>query len=228
MLGILLLPLLFIYVKETLNEANESHPEPALSTLLPLVKGRRISTSLLWLASFLILLISYFLINWIPTILALAGLASEHAMLGGVIFNLGGVLGALVLTYIFSYRSTFNSIGLFLLGGAFIALALGFYVSHAVLVIPLVFLSGVCVIGGQLNLPALAAHIFPLHSRASGIGWTMGIGRVGSIVGPSMGGLFLDQNYSWILLFSIISLMVLITAVAIFSAGKFLPAENHE
>ena len=50
------------------------------------------------------------------------------------------------------------------------------------------FIAGWCVIGGQPGLNALAATYYPTYMRSTGIGWGLGIGRVGAIIGPYVGG----------------------------------------
>ena len=51
-----------------------------------------------------------------------------------------------------------------------------------------VFTSGMGVIGGQTVSNALTADFYPTAIRSTGIGWALGIGRVGSILGPILGG----------------------------------------
>jgi len=55
---------------------------------------------------------------------------------------------------------------------------------------------GVCVQGAQAGLNALAASFYPTTVRATGIGWALGIGRIGSIVGPSVGGVLLSLKWT--------------------------------
>ena len=222
LLGLALLPGIIYLVNETLGTNIKQHSGGKDRLILPLVKGRTLSALFIWLAALLILLTSYFLINWLPSILSLAGMSSEDSMIGGTVLNLGGVFGAIILTFIFSYRSPFVAVPGFLLIGAIVTLALGYYVGHLLLALPLVFICGMSVIGGQLNLPALSTVIFPAAHRASGIGWTMGIGRLGSIIGPTVGGLLIDQNLPWEILFLLIALLIAASGIAIFCAKSFL------
>jgi AAHS family 4-hydroxybenzoate transporter-like MFS transporter len=54
--------------------------------------------------------------------------------------------------------------------------------------------AGVGIIGGQNASHALSSEFYPTHMRSTGVGWALGIGRIGSIVGPLVGGLLLAQN----------------------------------
>jgi AAHS family 4-hydroxybenzoate transporter-like MFS transporter len=65
-----------------------------------------------------------------------------------------------------------------------------------VLVTMAIFAAGFCIVGGQIAANALAAGFYPTPVRASGVGWALGIGRVGSIVGPLVGGMLLTMKWS--------------------------------
>ena len=54
--------------------------------------------------------------------------------------------------------------------------------------------AGVGIIGGQNASHALSSEFYPTRIRSTGVGWALGIGRIGSIVGPLVGGLLLAQN----------------------------------
>jgi MFS transporter, AAHS family, 4-hydroxybenzoate transporter len=58
-------------------------------------------------------------------------------------------------------------------------------------------LLGILVQGAQAGLNALAAELYPQEIRSTGIGWALGVGRVGSITGPVCGGLMLAAG--WVL-----------------------------
>ena len=58
------------------------------------------------------------------------------------------------------------------------------------------FVLGVAIEGGQGGLNALAASYYPTTIRASGVGWALGVGRVGSIVAPMIGGMLLEMGWS--------------------------------
>ena len=201
-LGLLLVPFLIRHVAETLptGEARATRG----SALEVFRDGRNVPALLLFSAAFLILLVSYFLINWTPSILVGAGLAESYAILGGVLLNLGGIVGALALTTVLD-RGPYARAGLALLAGAVLICGLGASLTTMAVAVPLVFLTGMAIIGGQLALPALAATLFPKPVRAMGVGLTMGIGRIGSIVGPSVGGVLVDARLGSITLFFIIA-----------------------
>jgi len=90
-------------------------------------------------------------------------------------------------------------------------------------------LAGVGVIGAQVGATALAAMTYPVAMRATGLGWALGVGRVGSIVGPTIGGIMLTTaaDARSVYLGCIIFVLVGMVAVALLkrqSAMARLPA----
>jgi MFS family permease len=104
--------------------------------------------------------------------------------MGAVVLNFGGIVGAALLTTIIDKVGAFRAVAITLIPGTLLVLAMGASSSVPLPLMALVFLTGACVLGAQLSIPALAARLFPMHVRGTGIGWTMGMGRIGSIIGP--------------------------------------------
>jgi AAHS family 4-hydroxybenzoate transporter-like MFS transporter len=46
-------------------------------------------------------------------------------------------------------------------------------------------------IGSQLGANAMVAALYPARIRSTGVGWALGIGRLGGIAGPALGGALL-------------------------------------
>jgi len=77
-----------------------------------------------------------------------------------------------------------------------LAAVLANFASSVDVVVVVSVLMGVATQGVQAGLNALAAEIYPIHMRATGVGCAVGIGRVGSISGPLVGGLLLQMHWS--------------------------------
>ena len=214
-LSLLLLPVAFVGLTE---QRDGSHGRVTRSTrpLADLVAdGRLFGTVLICLSAFLILLVSYFLISWTPTVLTLHGLSPERAAVAGVVLNLGGVLGALAMSILLAGRSPFGPVALCLgIGGVLTAVLGQGILGQAALIFALVFAVGAFVIGGQMNFPALGVYFYPEEVRATGVGLAMGVGRLGSIVGPLLGGYLVSAKLGWEQLFLLAGLPALLAALA--------------
>jgi AAHS family 4-hydroxybenzoate transporter-like MFS transporter len=179
-------------------------------------EGRGATTVLLWLVNFMNLLNLYSLSNWLPTLVTSMGYA-QRAVLVGTILQVGGTIAAFGLAWLIArlgfiptLTATFvmASISIALIGQPGISLALLFVI---------VFVAGWCVIGGQPGLNALSATYYPTDLRSTGVGWGLGVGRLGAIVGPYVVGRLVAAQWTTQQMFSSAALMALLTAIAVFA-----------
>ena len=156
--------------------------------------GRAVGTILIWVIYFMNLLNLYFLNSWLPTILNDAGIPVETAIRLTSLFQIGGIGGAVVLGQVLDRSFSFWILAVCYAWAAAFVYSIG----HAGASVPLLGLTiacaGVGIIGGQNASHALSSEFYPTRIRSTGVGWALGIGRIGSIVGPMVGGLLLTQN----------------------------------
>jgi AAHS family 4-hydroxybenzoate transporter-like MFS transporter len=81
--------------------------------------------------------------------------------------------------------------------------------------------AGFCVVGGQTASNALAAEYYPVSIRSTGIGWCLGIGRIGGIIGPILGGLLLATGGGARRVFWTAAIPALIATGAAFAVESF-------
>jgi AAHS family 4-hydroxybenzoate transporter-like MFS transporter len=156
--------------------------------------GRALGTTLIWVIYFMNLLNLYFLNSWLPTIISDAGIPVDTAIRLTALFQIGGIGGAVVLGRLLDRTFSF-----WILAACYSwAAAFVYSIGHAGASVPLLALTitcaGVGIIGGQNASHALSSEFYPTRIRSTGVGWALGIGRIGSIVGPLVGGLLLAQN----------------------------------
>src|SRR6266436_6134067 len=181
--------------------------------------GRTLVTLLLWVVFFMSLLDLYFLSNWLPTVLNdLGATVSEAAMIGSML-QVGGVVGTFALGSIID-RFSFRALALVYFIAVFAVGAIGQLGHSAVFVTMAIFAAGFCIVGGQIAANALAAGFYPTSVRATGVGWALGIGRVGSIVGPLIGGALLTAKWSTASVFAAAALAALCAALAAFCLSR--------
>jgi AAHS family 4-hydroxybenzoate transporter-like MFS transporter len=159
-------------------------------------EGRAAVTLMLWTMFFMNLLNLWFLNNWLPTIMSDLGIRVETASLVTSLFQIGGLLGAVALAGTLGRRLSFGVLALTYFAAAIFILLIGEAGASIPFLVMAVFASGVGVIGGQTVSNALTADFYPTAIRSTGIGWALGIGRVGSILGPILGGFLLSYGGS--------------------------------
>jgi AAHS family 4-hydroxybenzoate transporter-like MFS transporter len=187
---------------------------------VPLVKlfqqGRAMRTILLWAIYFMNLLNLYFLSSWLPTVatpmVKAAGAPPSVALLLGTTLQLAGVVGAVLLGW-FAQRFGFTVVLTlsFLLACANIAAIGRPGISLSILFL-VVFFAGLGIVGSQSVVNALAATLYPTDLRSTGIGSGLGVGRIGSIVGPQVAGILIGLHWQAHQLFLTAAVPALIAA----------------
>jgi MFS transporter, AAHS family, 4-hydroxybenzoate transporter len=196
--------------------------EPALAGLpvLHLFRdGRTLVTLLLWVVFFMSLLDLYFLSNWLPTVLNDLGASVSSAAVIGSMLQVGGVVGTFALGSIID-RFSFRALTLVYFVAVFAVGAIGQFGHSVILVTTAIFVAGFCIVGGQIAANALAAGFYPTSVRSTGIGWALGIGRVGSIVGPLVGGVLLTLKWTTAEVFMTAAIAALCAALAAFFLSR--------
>jgi AAHS family 4-hydroxybenzoate transporter-like MFS transporter len=163
--------------------------------------GLALITPLVWLLFALNLMGYFFLISWTPILMTAAQLPPATAALSGALLQVGGTVAALALCW-WVQRHRFLAIALMFACAVPVVASIGFagLTSQTALLLA-TFCAGFLVLGIQTGINAVGALIYPTSLRANGSGWQLGIGRIGSIVGPAAGGLLIslpvERLYMW-------------------------------
>jgi AAHS family 4-hydroxybenzoate transporter-like MFS transporter len=173
-------------------------------------------TLLLWLMFFANLLDLYFIASWLPTIVKGAGIPEGRAILISTLLQVGGLAGAIVLGKFLDRRLSFRLLALTYLLAAVCVFLIGESGTSTAWLIVTVFAAGFGVIGAQFGANAIAAEVYPTASRSTGVGWAFGVGRVGSILGPTLGAALVGTTPR---LFALAALPPLVAAIAAFTAA---------
>lgn len=154
-------------------------------------KGRWKDTVLLWIPYFMNLVVLYFIVSWMPAVLV----GAHHPVSVGIaaisFFSGGGVVGCLLQGWLMNSFGLRKVLVTELMLYAVLAAVLANWPSSYATVVVVSTLMGVVIQGAQAGFNVLATEIYPTHMRATGVGFAIGIGRIGSICGPLSGGLML-------------------------------------
>lgn len=189
---LLLMPLLAVYLP---RDASRTSRRSGGKASLLFSGGRGPATLLLWTAFFANLLVMYFLVNWLPSLLSMVGTTLSVATLSTAMLNLGGIAGAFVMSRLIDGGGALKHLALAYLAGSLALLLIARADGHVGAMLLGAALAGSIVVGGQIAMNAIAASFYPAEVRATGVGWALGIGRIGSIVGPLIGGLLIDAGW---------------------------------
>jgi AAHS family 4-hydroxybenzoate transporter-like MFS transporter len=178
------------------------------------LESRALTTILLWIMFFMNLLNLYFLANWLPTVIHNAGISIEKSAAITSLLQIGGIIGSFSFGWLFDRLSPFRVLAAaYFIAGFFVA-GIGLAGASVGLIILTVFAAGFCIVGAQMGANAMAASYYPTAIRSTGVGWALGIGRIGSIIGPWLGGLILSFEWKVSSLFMTASIPALLAALA--------------
>lgn len=157
----------------------------------------------------------YFVMSWTPRLLVAAGLSNQQGITGGVLLNVGGIVGTAVIGLLAArYRLSLVLIAYLILNSLLLALFVQF-TSNLNLAFALALAIGVFVNGCVAGLYALTLTLYSASQRVTGLGWGIGIGRSGAILSPLAAGQLIDAHWAPAQLYVLFAGAFLLAAVAI-------------
>lgn len=199
----------------------------AVARSTDVVKGRYLRVSIgLCVASFMGLLLVYGLNTWLPTIMGEAGYSITAGVGLLLALNLGAVIGLLVAGQISDARGNKPTVLLWFGLAAFFLAALSIKMDSSLLVHAAVTLAGIFVFSAQVLVYAFVGHLYPPEIRGTALGMAAGVGRVGAIVGPAVGGALLAAGIAYPWGFYVFAVAALLAVLALSTVPAHLQPED--
>jgi AAHS family 4-hydroxybenzoate transporter-like MFS transporter len=191
--------------------------------LSQLFEGRfALATPLLWLVFAVNLMIFYFINSWMPTLVAAVDGTATRGVLALTIFQLGGTCGGLALSRLVDKHGLKPITIMFCIAVPVVA-SIGYLaLSSPDLMLVAAFVGGFCVLGLQFGLNATPGMLYPTSCRANGAGFAFGVGRVGAVLGPIVGGILVGMQLPVNVLYVYAAVPLVLGAIACFILSKTL------
>jgi MFS family permease len=173
------------------------------------------STLLIWTSFFMLMLSFYFFQSWTPRLLVAAGMSNQQGVTGGVLLNIGGIIGGAAFAW------TSVKVGLKSLSSACMlltAVASAVYATLATGLVPaftIALFIGMFMFGAMASLYSITPLLYPPEIRATGTGWAIGIGRIGAIVAPLAAGVLIDNGWQALNLYYVFAVPVLVAMLTV-------------
>jgi len=176
--------------------------------------GYALQTVLMWIIYFCSLLNLFLFAYWMPTVLNMIGMTPSQAVFASSLRDGGAILVVLYLGIAIDRIGPERTLALhYAVGAVFIAtIALVALPYVALCVVSM--LAGMTIIGSQTGLNGTCGKLYPARMRTSGLGWALGIGRLGAIVAPLLGGYLLARGMAPTQIFLVACAFALIAALA--------------
>lgn len=181
-----------IQVISSMQHQKPAQPSNAFGLLNAEFRGKTLK---LWATFFFCFICLYFLMSWLPKLVINSGLSESMGIYASIALNGGGAIGILTLGFFTRRLALSVLIAIFLLVAAVGMTAIKLFTSPD-LFLGYLFVLGFLLQGGFTGLYAIAAKLYPVEIRATGVGWSIGLGRFGAVVGPYVGGLLIAASVS--------------------------------
>ena len=202
---------------EDTGSATEADRQNIYQKMLTLLTPEfRRSTLTLWATFFLCISTLYFLMSWTPKLIINLGYSADAGNLAFTLFNFGGVLGIFILGYLASKWSLSTLISIFAITSAVFMWAFAGAVSldfNQTSLMMLIFIIGISMQGGYTGMYAVAAKIYPIEIRSTGVGWAIGLGRFGAVLGPGIAGYMIASGLPITINFMVFAIPMLIGGI---------------
>jgi AAHS family 4-hydroxybenzoate transporter-like MFS transporter len=161
----------------------------------------------------------FFGVSWTPTILEMLGFSRSTAALAASANAIGGAIGGLLLMRFTDTRGAI-SIAAFPVATVPIFLVMGLAKLGGGPFIVLDFFCMMFLVGAHAGLHSVAGIFYPSGYRANGAGWATSIAKIGSILGPMIGGLTLSSRLPVKASFALMALCPMVVGVSMFIVGR--------
>ena len=178
------------------------------------------STLLIWGSFFLLMFSFYFALSWTPKLLVSAGLSAQQGITGGVLLNVGGIVGGSVFGLLAARLNLGRLTASCMLLTVLALVAFGYFTSSLTLAFVSAFAIGGFIFGSMAGLYSFAPIVYPAAIRTTGMGWSIGIGRIGAILSPLTAGVLLDRGWSPPHLYYAFALPLLVATVTVLALRR--------
>jgi MFS transporter, AAHS family, 4-hydroxybenzoate transporter len=187
-------------------------------------KGYALQTVLLWIIFFCSLLNLFLFAYWLPEVLHLTGLTPGQAAFTSSFREAGAIVAVLYLGVLIDRFGPERSLAWHYAVGIIFIGAIALLAMPYLLLVGSIFFAGMTIVGSQTGANAACGKLYPARMRTSGLGWALGIGRLGGIAAPALGGYLLRSGLPPTQIFLSACGFALIAAVATgllrFSGGR--------
>ncbi len=187
-------------------------------------EGRARASICLWVCCLLMNLMSFLLLNWLPSLNVAKGFSASDASTLQIVLNLASCVGSVTAGYMMEKRPGKLVLGSLFVGLALCLLALAWSGSNFGLTAVVVGLTGTCLFGGLYIIYGLIPTFYPTLARGVGAGASFAAGRVGAIVGPLLAGEILGAGRG---AGDVLQALLPVTAIAGVSAMVLLWRPNY-
>ena len=175
----------------------EQEAKRKLAGIRELFGGRKtLVTAIVWVVFFANQSIIFLFALWLPTLFSESNVPLGVALYAYALYKLGGAVGGVGFGVLSDRVEPANVLRVTYPIAAVLVAVLGLTTFSVPLLAVTAVVTGICVGGSSLCLGSMTAGLYPVYARATGVGWALGVGRLGSIISPLLGGAAIAADLS--------------------------------
>lgn len=209
------------YTEQDEFEQFEVKKESGMPVIQLFKDNRALSTSLFWTTYFMSLLMIYGLTTWLPKLMMQAGYGLKSSLTFLIVLQGGTIIGTIIIGKLADLFGSKKMLVPMYTVGAIALVLLGFK-SNMLVITLLVAITGACTIGAQNIMNAYVSQYYPPFLRSTSLGIASGVGRIGAILGPTIGGILLSMTLPIQVNFLAFAIPGLLASAALF----FIPVKR--
>ncbi len=173
------------------------------------------NTLLLWSCYLALMFSFYFVVSWTPKLLVDAGLSTSQGISAGAILQAGGLVGGLVIGLLGSKYAVNKLAAWFFSLSVVTILAYGWADAELATLMILSAMMGFFLIGAMIGLYTIGPALYDSKARVTGVGLAIGVGRLGAIAAPFVGGVLIEADLELSLIYAAFATPLVLAAFAV-------------
>jgi len=176
-------------------------------------------TPLIWLAYIASSFAVYFLVNWTPLVFEALKFSRGEAATAASLISLMGAIGGLILMRFTDHRGAMAVTVMPVMTLILLLVASFVNFPHRAFLV-LIACIGFFLVGGQFGVISICGIFYPSAYRANGAGWASSAAKIGSVMGPLVGGWVLSTSLPVRNIFAVLAICPAIFAICIYAVGR--------
>lgn len=214
-------------VDELPAPSSNAEPNEHAVGLRSLFSGKlALRTCMIWLAFFLVMASLYFVLSWTPKLFVQTGMSPGQGLTVGVLLNVGGIAGATAFSLLAARIGLRTLLVMYLTASAVLLVLFGAVASSLDIAMPVAVVIGAAISGCIGGIYALTPMLYPARARTTGMGWAIGMGRIGAVLAPFSAGLLIDAGWHVPSLYFLFAVPLLAALVMVLVICKELPSTD--
>ena len=201
---------------KTLPQVSDLAAAPSNGPMALFGRKHRLRSFLLWFSFFMGLFVTYYILSWTPILFIEAGFERAQGVKALTLYAFASIFGALGVAFAFLKLSPSKTVAAIIFAASLLMIGFSMMGNSSLNLLYMMFAACGFLIGAaNTGLYSIAPQLYPDSIRVTGIGWAIGVGRLGAVVSPLLIGYLLTKDWTMHKFFGVFGIPYLLSAGAV-------------